>query len=145
MIPFIVYYFIFIELLGGDVLKKKRCSRFTIPGITLYYKDKPGLFIKHKYSDHYYPVLDMSKGGAKFLCNERLKAGKKIIVKINIPGIDQKSEILATIRWISRNPEQSYQYQVGIAFNPYGNKKDENPMEILTLLESLELKKETDK
>jgi len=132
-------------MIGGNVLKKRNCDRFSIPGTTIYYKDKPGLFIKHNYSDHYYPVINMSKGGAQFLCNERLKAGKKIIVKIKVPGINQKPEILANIRWISKNPEQSYQYQTGIAFNSYGNKKNENPAEILTFLESLELKEKTDK
>jgi Tfp pilus assembly protein PilZ len=132
-------------MIGDDILKKRDCDRFSIPGTTLYYKDKPGLLIKHNYSDHYYPVLNMSKGGAKFLCNERLKVGKKITVKIDIPGIDQKPEILANIRWISKNPEQSYQYQTGIAFNSYGNKKNENPVEILILLESLEQNGKTNK
>lgn len=119
-------------------MKKRNCERFFIPGTTLYYKDKPGFFVRRQYPDNYYPVINISRGGAKFLCNERLKAGKKIIVKIDVPGMDEKPEILANVRWISKNPEQSYLYQTGIAFNPYGVKKDENPAGILVFLKSVE-------
>ena len=87
----------------------------------------------------------MSRGGAKFLCNERLKAGKSIIIKLNIPGIHQKPEILANVRWISKNPEPSYSYQTGIAFNSYGKGKNENSIAILALLKSLEQKDKTGK
>jgi len=126
-------------------LKKRNCGRFSIPGTTLYYKNKTKLFIKHDYPEYYYPVINMSRGGAKFLCNERLKAGKSIIIKIDIPGIDQQPEILANVRWISKNPEQSYSYQTGIAFNSYGEGRNENPVAILALLKSLEQKNETGK
>ena len=125
-------------------MKKRNCERFSIPGTTLYYKDKPGLLIRRQYPDNYYPVINMSRGGAKFLCNERLKAGKKIIVKIDVPGMDEKPEILANVRWISKNPEQSYRYQTGIAFNPYGVKKDENSAGILVFLKSVEQRQNQD-
>ncbi len=124
-------------------MKKRSCDRFTIPGTTIYYKNKPRLFLKHEYSDTYYPVLDFSRGGAKFLCNDRLKAGTPLVVKINIPGVEENPEFLASVRWISRNPEESYQYQTGIAFNSYGNKKNENPMEVLSLLERIEIQTTT--
>ena len=119
-------------------MKKRSCDRFSIPGTTLCYKHKSSFFKKYAYSDDYFPVIDMSRGGAKFLCNERLQAGKSIVIKVDIPGKSQHTEILASVRWISKNPEQSYRYQTGIAFNAYGNKKNENPPEILALFESLE-------
>ncbi|MCF6248813.1 MAG: PilZ domain-containing protein [Desulfobacula sp.] len=129
---------------GGIAVKKRTCDRFTIPGTTIYYKNKPRLFLKHEYSDTYYPVLDFSRGGAKFLCNERLKAGSALLVKIDIPGVEENIELLASVRWISKNPEQSYQYQTGIAFNSYGNNKNENPTAILSLLEKIEHQTATD-
>ena len=119
-------------------MKKRSCNRFNIPGTTLYYKIKPSFFKKPDYSDNYFPVINLSLGGAQFLCNEQLKAGENLIIKINIPGQDKKLEILADVRWISKNREQSYQYQTGIAFNSYGKKKDDNPKEILSILEALE-------
>ncbi|MBU1195120.1 MAG: PilZ domain-containing protein [Proteobacteria bacterium] len=119
-------------------MKKRSCKRFSIPGTTLYYKSKPGLFFKKDYPDQYYPVINLSRGGASFLCNERLKAGKKIVVRLQIPETEQKIELHASVKWISRNPEESYQYRTGIAFNTYGNKHYENPASILELLKSIE-------
>lgn len=80
----------------------------------------------------------MSKGGAGFLCNERFKAGTSLVIKIIIPGISEESEIIAEVKWISKNPEQSYRYRTGLAFSSYGEGKNQNPKEVLTLLETLE-------
>ncbi len=129
---------------GGKAVKKRTCDRFTIPGTALYYKNKPGLFLKHNYSEVYYPVINFSRGGVKFLCDERLKAGTALVVKIDIPGVQENVELFASVRWISKNPEQSYLYQTGIAFNSYGNKKNDNPMEMLSLLEKIEDQTVTD-
>ncbi|MCM2285296.1 MAG: PilZ domain-containing protein [Desulfobacula sp.] len=106
--------------------------------MVLYYKNKPRFFGKGKYSDEYYPVINMSKGGAGFLCNERLKVGTSLVIKIRIPGISAESEIISEVKWISKNPEQSYRYRTGLAFNSYGEGKNQNPKEVLTFLESLE-------
>ena len=119
-------------------MKKRSCERFNIPGTTLYYRSKPSFFVRRKYSSTYYPVIDFSRGGAKFLCDERLKAGSAIIVKFNIPGIDEEPELKASVRWISKNPEKSYKYQTGIAFNSYGSKKDDNPQAVLSLIKKIE-------
>lgn len=80
----------------------------------------------------------MSKGGAGFLCNERFKAGTSLVIKIRIPGIPTESEIISEVKWISKNPEQSYRYRTGLAFSSYGEGKNQNPKEILTWLETLE-------
>ena len=95
---------------------------------------------KGKYSDEYYPVINMSKGGAGFLCNERLKTGTSLIIKIRIPGISEELEIISELKWISKNFEQSYRYRTGLAFQPYGEGKNQNPKEVLFLLETLETK-----
>lgn len=60
------------------------------------------------------------------------------MVKIEIPGIPMDAEIIAEVKWISKNPEQSYQYRTGLSFNSYGDKKNQNPKKVLTLLENLE-------
>ncbi len=119
-------------------MKKRSCNRFSIPGTVLYYKNKPRFFGKGKYSDEYYPVINMSKGGAGFLCNEKLQAGTSLVIKIRIPGISAESEIISEVKWISKNPEQSYRYRTGLAFSSYGEGKNQNPKEVLTFLESLE-------
>ena len=121
-----------------STLKKRNCKRFSIPGITLHYREKAFFFFAGKYSEDYYPVINLSKGGAKFLCNQRLAPGNRITIRLDIPGMDQPHEILANIKWISKNLEKSYRYQTGISFNSYGVRNNENSMEILSFLKALE-------
>ncbi len=119
-------------------MKKRKCKRFTIPGATLYYKKRGFFFRKTKYSLNYFPVLDMSMGGASFLTNQRIKPGSAIIVKFTIPDINFPLEILCTTRWIARNREESYRFRTGISFNAYGNGRHQNKLEILEKLKELE-------
>lgn len=83
-------------------------------------------------------MLNISRGGASFLCNERMKAGKKLVLKMNIPGQDFPLEILASVKWISKNPEESYAYRTGVAFNTYGSSRNENPTTVLEQIQSME-------
>lgn len=117
---------------------KRHCKRFNIPGTTLFYKKVPLFWGKRRYSDDYFPVLDMSRGGLKFLCNDRMGPGESVIVKLTIPGADEQVEIKAVVRWISRNREESYRYQTGVSFNSYGSGKKDNSLSILSLLKTLE-------
>jgi len=60
------------------------------------------------------------------------------MIKLNIPETDEQPEIRGIVRWISRNREQSYRYQTGMSFNSYGHGKQENPVQILSFLQSIE-------
>jgi Tfp pilus assembly protein PilZ len=91
-----------------------------------------------RFSGDYFPVLDISRGGAKFVCSHRVRPGTSIVLLLSIPGLDEAIEIQGVIRWTNRNPEQSYRFQVGVAFSPYGKKKNENPPEVLEKLRQLE-------
>jgi Tfp pilus assembly protein PilZ len=117
---------------------RRKCQRFNIPGTTLYYKKIPLFWGKKQYSEDYFPVLDISRGGLKFLCNDRIGPGESIVIKLNIPGSEAGVEIRAIVRWISRNREQSYRYQTGVSFNSYGTGKKDNPVDILSFLKALE-------
>lgn len=83
-------------------------------------------------------MLDVSKGGASFLTNSRLKPGTVIIIKLLIPDTDSPLEILCNTRWVSKNREESYRFQTGISFNSYGKSKNQNPPEILEIFNKLE-------
>lgn len=117
---------------------KRECKRFNIPGTTLYYKKIPLFWGRKQYSDDYFPVLDISRGGLKFLCNDRIGPGESVVLKLNIPGTNLQPEIKAIVRWISRNREQSYRYQTGVSFNSYGIGKKDNPIDVLDFLTALE-------
>ena len=118
-------------------MKKRSCERFQIPGVTVFLK-KRSLLFNTKFPDDYFPVLDLSRGGARFLSNHKFTPGTDMTVRFDIPGHQTTPEILASICWISRNPEASYRYQTGISFNPYGPGKADNPLNILQFFEVIE-------
>ena len=120
-------------------MKKRKCTRFTIPGTTLYYKKKKRFFNNPEYSQDYFPVIDISKGGASFLTDQRIKPGSPIVIKLTIPDIDSPLEIICTTRWIAKNREESYRFQTGLSFNTYGDNKNQNRPEILDTLNNLEI------
>ncbi len=120
------------------MVKKRSCERFSIPGAVMYYRIKPRFFGRSRFTADYFPILNISKGGVSFVCNRRLRAGASLIVKMEIPDMEALPEILAEVRWIAANPEQSYRYRTGLAFKPYGDKKNQNKKSILERLESLE-------
>lgn len=109
-----------------------------MPGTTLSYRKRRNFFRPGKYTEDFYPVLNLSRGGAKFVCHHRLKAGTEISALFAIPSFENRLEILCTVRWVARNSEESYPYQVGISFQAYGGGKKENPPEILEALKKIE-------
>ena len=119
-------------------LKKRNCTRFSITGLTLFYREKPRFWEKGEFTRDYFPVLDISRGGLRFLSNHKISVGSPLTLRVYFPGIDRPTEIKAVMRWISKNHEKSYKYQNGVSFNPYGKGKDENSVEVLDLLKTLE-------
>lgn len=117
---------------------KRECKRFSIPGTTLYYKVEKRFWRTPQYGDAYFPVLNLSRGGLSFLSHNKIKAGTSIRVKLAIPGDNAPVELKAVVRWIALNPEHSYRYQNGIAFNSYGRGKNENDPTTLSYLKNLE-------
>ena len=125
-------------------MEKRLCHRFNIPGTTLYYRKTKMLREHVEFTDEYYPVLDISRGGLRFLTNERPKIGIAVKVKIAVPDADYQPEVNGVVSWVSRNREKSYRYQTGVSFNPYGDGRKENSSEILTFIQSLESKHPTE-
>jgi Tfp pilus assembly protein PilZ len=80
----------------------------------------------------------MSKGGAAFLTDKRIKPSTPVTIKIAIPDHSSPLEIQCTARWIAKNREESYRFQVGVSFNTYGDNKKQNRPEILELFTKLE-------
>ena len=71
-------------------------------------------------------MLDISRGGVRFLAQKPLKHNTKLTVKISIPGERVPLNLVGDVRWSTFNPGKSYRYQVGIQFYPYGEKKGQN-------------------
>lgn len=122
-------------------LKRKRFKRLRIKGATVNFIQKHFLFYKGDYSEEFCPVIDLSRGGIRFLCRRLLSTLiKKITVQIYIPGEKSYLNLKGRIKWISLNPSMNYRYQVGVQFNSFGERKEDNRPEILERLIALERK-----
>ncbi len=122
-------------------IERRACIRFEIPGATVNYKVfrfSPKL--KRTYGEEFCPVLDISRGGLRFLCQNKLDINAKIKMKVSVPGERIPLEILGQVRWSAANPGKSYKYQSGVQFNPYGEKKKQNYPGSLVKIIALEQK-----
>jgi Tfp pilus assembly protein PilZ len=112
--------------------EKRTCIRFAIPGATVSYELKD-------FAEEFSPVIDISRGGAKFLGKYPLEINADITLKISVPGERIPLTLHGKIRWISMI-EGKDQYQVGVQFNPYGEKEGQNYPGNLVKIISLEQK-----
>ena len=53
-----------------------------------------------------------------------------MIFKLIVPD-EEPVIIKGKVVWTAGNPEKSYKYRVGVQFEPYGEKKGQNPPELL--------------
>jgi len=127
-----------MENLSG--IERRSCIRFQIPGSTVSYKyDKP-LPFDTKYIEEFCTLLDISRGGLRFLSRNQIKAQNKVELKILIPGERIPLNLKGIIRWFSSDPDKNDRFQIGVQFNPYGEKKSQNYPGILVKLIALEQK-----
>lgn len=112
--------------MSEQILERRTCARFRIPGATVAYKKMKGLFKKPSYGGEFLPVLDISRGGIRFLSQGIIENDTRIYLKIQVPGDNFPLAMTGTVRWYSPNPGMSYKYQIGVQFHPYGEKKDMN-------------------
>ena len=120
-------------------MEKRICLRFEVPGAVVNYKIKRLISYPPDFDEDNCPILDLSRGGIRFVCQEKLDIKSKGLFKISVPQEDIEMELLGEVRWVMQNPGISYKYQCGVQFNPYGEKKNYNSREshdkIITLEE----------
>ncbi|MFP4081191.1 MAG: PilZ domain-containing protein [Candidatus Aminicenantes bacterium] len=126
--------------MGENELDGRSCVRFETPGATVSYKKKTFFFSKGKYGEEFCPILDISRGGLRFLAQKDIKINKELNLKISIPGEKIPLVQKGKVRWCSFNVGKSYKYQIGIQFSPYGEKKGQNYPGNLTKIIALEQK-----
>jgi Tfp pilus assembly protein PilZ len=112
--------------------KKRTCIRFAIPGATISYEFKD-------YAEEFSPLVNVSRGGVKFLGKNPLNINSDISLKISVPGERVPLTLHGKVRWISFI-EGKDQYKVGVQFNPYGEKEGHNYPGNLVKIISLEQK-----
>lgn len=119
-----------------DKIERRQCKRFVITGATLHYREE-SFFRRRNFGGDFYPLIDISRGGLRFLSNDRIAVGRKVSVKIVQP--DEEPLIMqGTVVWCGLNGGKSYKCEVGIQFAPYGEQEDYNPTESLRKIISWE-------
>ncbi len=126
--------------MGEKGIERRLCQRFKIPGATISYRKEKVLSSPKEFEEEFCPVLDLSRGGVRFLSQKPLKFKSRIHLQISIPGEKIPLILKGKVRWSSFNPGKSYKYQTGIQFNPYGEEKNQNYPGALVKIIALEQK-----
>lgn len=99
-------------------IEKRTCIRFQIPGATVSYQFKEHL-------EEFSPLIDISRGGLKFIGKKPPEMNSEVTLNISIPGERIPLTMKGKVQWISY-VEAKDQYFIGVQFNPYGEKQGEN-------------------
>lgn len=126
--------------MGEKGIERRLCQRFKIPGATVSYRKEKLLSSKTKIDEEFCPVLDLSRGGVRFLTQKPLKFKSKVTLQLSIPGERIPLDLKGRVRWSTFNAGKSYKYQAGVQFSPYGLEKKQNFPQTLTKLVALEQK-----
>ncbi len=126
--------------MGEKGIERRLCQRFSIPGATVSYRKEKLFSSTTKIHEESCPVLDLSRGGVRFLTQELPKFKTKVSLQLSIPGERAPLNLKGRFCWWASNPGKSYNYQVGVQFNPYGIEKDQNIHQALTKIVALERK-----
>jgi len=116
-------------------VERRRCRRFEIAGAQVRYK-KTGLLVFKKEFSEAYPVVNVSKGGLGFLCDEKLRRGQKVMVELLVPD-ESPLSLRGQVRWQGQ-PVPGGNIMVGVAFLPFGTHRALNPLEALDVLRRLD-------
>ncbi len=121
-------------------IDRRANKRIKIEGATVTYKEGRFFFSKKQYVEEFYPVVEISRGGVRFLGKKLFTISSKVSIKISLPEESSPFILTGKVRWTSLNPAMSYKYQIGIQFDPFAWKKGCNHPEILEKIMKLEQK-----
>lgn len=121
-------------------LDRRAYKRIKTPGVTVSYKQEKFFSSKKQYVEEQHPVVEISRGGMRFLGNKLCTTAGKISLKIFIPAENSPLILKGRVRWTSLNPTMIYKCQIGVQFNPFGKKKGHNHPEMLEKIIEIEKK-----
>jgi len=115
-------------------VEQRLFPRRHFPEIKAYVKRANKFLPVSKFSGPW-PVKNISRCGVCLVCQKPVEIGETLIVKIIIPG--QTHMLLkGHVIWCS-NGSDTYQYDAGVRFFPFGTLKNHNPISALEYLRSL--------
>jgi hypothetical protein len=121
-------------------IERRLCQRFKVPGATISYRIEKFLSLPTGFDEEFCPVLDISRGGVRFLTQKNLKYNSRIVLHVSIPGERVPLALKGRVRWSAFNAGKSYKFQAGVQFNPYGLEKNQNLPQSLVKIIALEQK-----
>lgn len=121
-------------------MERRLCQRFKIPGATVSYRKKRLFGAKTRVDEEFCPVLDLSRGGIRFLTQKPLKFKSRVVLHVSIPGERAPLDLHGRVRWSTFNAGKSYKYQAGVLLCAYGLEKGQNAPQVLTRIVTLEQK-----
>jgi Tfp pilus assembly protein PilZ len=121
-------------------IDRRASKRIKITGATVTYKEGRFFFSKKQYVEEFYPVVEISRGGVRFMGKKLFAISSHVSIKISIPEESSPLILRGKVRWTSLNPAMSYKYQIGIQFDPFAWKKGCNHPEVLEKIMKLEQK-----
>ena len=116
-------------------VEKRRCHRFKVPDGKASYKRGSLLGALMGFSRPY-PLANLSKGGLALLCDRKFRRGKKVMIRLFVPG-ETPMELTATVRWCKRQ-RIGGKGIVGFSFEIFGSREGDNPIEALDTLRRLD-------
>jgi len=116
-------------------IQKRRTRRFEIPGAKVRYK-KIRLLVWNSNLSDAYPVMNMSKGGLAFACEERLGTNGKLLLQLLAPN-ETPMDLRAQVQWQGRHPYSADKI-VGVKFMPFGSRRGWNSRKLLNMLRELD-------
>jgi Tfp pilus assembly protein PilZ len=121
-------------------IDRRAYKRIKIEGATVTYKEGRFFFSKKQYVEEFYPVVEISRGGVRFMGKKLFTISSQVSLKISLPEESSPLILKGRVRWTSLNPAMSYKYQIGIQFDPFALKKGCNHPEVLEKIMKLEQK-----
>jgi len=122
------------------ITEKRACPRFGIPGALIEYGKLKAFGRQSVSLEKACPVVDLSRGGVRFLTRESPHLGAKLFIELALPGEGKPLLFHGTVRWMAEYSGDKFHYSVGIQFHPYGQGKRFNAPENLNRLSHLENK-----
>jgi len=105
---------------------RRTSRRFEIPGAFLTFGVGNSSAPSAASKETVCTLIDISRGGLRFLSRQKLEITSPIQVKITIPGGHVPLIFKGKVRWSTPQDGDDSSYQTGVEFNSYGEDQDQN-------------------
>jgi len=117
-------------------VERRACVRFNVPDASVSWVHPRRLPFGSATTETGCRLMDLSRGGARFLSSGSLKPGARLELEIAVPDGERPMLLSGRVSWSWLHP--SHSYEVGVEFDPYGDVPGANAPEVLDRIVVLE-------